>query len=420
MPRLAQSVPKYRKHKASGQAFVELCGQRHYLGPHRSKTSRDEYDRLIGEWLQNGRRSVSTDAKPRGLLVVELIGIYLNFAKSYYRKGGELTSEYAAILHAVRPLKQLYGRKWVTEFGPIALQTVTARMVASGWARPTVNRQVGRIKRLFKWGVSQELIPASIYQALSTVSGLRKGRTEARETDPVLPVDDEVVDSTLPHLSDVVADMVRFQRLTGCRPEEVCGIRPSDVDATYDIWQYRPQSHKTEHHNRGRVILIGPQAQAVLLKYLARDCQMYCFRPMDSEAKRRAASYIARTTPLSCGNRPGTNRKLEPMRSAGERYKVDAYRRAIARACDTAWPHPKFSETPKTKLSDEQLAELKKWQSDHRWSPNQLRHTAATEIRRQFGLEAAQVILGHSKADVTQLYAERDLAKGIEIVRRIG
>ncbi len=197
MPRLAQSVPKYRKHKASGQAFVELNGRRHYLGPHGSRTSRDEYDRLIGEWLQNGRTMKPPDAESGSLLVVELIAGYLNFAKSYYRKNGRLTSEYAAILHAVLPLKQLYGRKRVNEFGPIALQTVMARMVANGWARTTVNRQTGRIKRMFKWGVSQEIIPASIYHALSTVSGLRKGRTEARETDPVLPVADEVVDATL-------------------------------------------------------------------------------------------------------------------------------------------------------------------------------------------------------------------------------
>ena len=54
------------------------------------------------------------------------------------------------------------------------------------------------------------------------------------------------------------------------------------------------------------------------------------------------------------------------------------------------------------------------------WHPNQLRHTAATIIRRDYGLEAAQVILGHSKADVTQIYAERDAAKAIEVVRKIG
>src|SRR4051812_31110634 len=134
MPRLAQSVPKYRKHKASGQAFVELNGRRHYLGPHGSKTSRDEYDRRIGEWLQNGRATKPVNGESGSLLVVELIAAYLNFAKCYYRKDGRLTSEYTAVLHAMSPLKQLYGRKPVSEFGPIALQTVTAQMVANGWA----------------------------------------------------------------------------------------------------------------------------------------------------------------------------------------------------------------------------------------------------------------------------------------------
>ena len=61
-----------------------------------------------------------------------------------------------------------------------------------------------------------------------------------------------------------------------------------------------------------------------------------------------------------------------------------------------------------------------RWQSEHHWSPNQLRHTAATEIRREFGLEAAQVIRGHSQANVTQVYAERDNAKGVEVAKRIG
>ena len=55
-----------------------------------------------------------------------------------------------------------------------------------------------------------------------------------------------------------------------------------------------------------------------------------------------------------------------------------------------------------------------------KWSPNRLRHTAATEIRRTFGLEAAQVALGHSQADVTQIYAEKDLTLAAEVARKIG
>ena len=53
-------------------------------------------------------------------------------------------------------------------------------------------------------------------------------------------------------------------------------------------------------------------------------------------------------------------------------------------------------------------------------SPNRLRHAAATEIRKQFGLEAAQVALGHRQADVTQIYAERNLTLAAEVAKKIG
>ena len=60
------------------------------------------------------------------------------------------------------------------------------------------------------------------------------------------------------------------------------------------------------------------------------------------------------------------------------------------------------------------------WRAKHCWSPNQLRHAAASSVRRQFGLEAAQCVLGHAKADVTQVYAERDMALAAEVMGKIG
>jgi site-specific recombinase XerC len=54
------------------------------------------------------------------------------------------------------------------------------------------------------------------------------------------------------------------------------------------------------------------------------------------------------------------------------------------------------------------------------WHPNQLRHLFATEVRKSHGLEAAQVLLGHSRADVTQVYAERNLALGTRIAADLG
>lgn len=58
MPRLTNAVPKYRKHRASGQAIVTITGRDHYLGPHGTKASKAEYDRLVTEWLASGRPSI--------------------------------------------------------------------------------------------------------------------------------------------------------------------------------------------------------------------------------------------------------------------------------------------------------------------------------------------------------------------------
>ena len=418
MPKLTQVLPKYRKHRASGQAVVTLSGRDYYLGPHNTKASRLEYDRLIAEWLANGRNPLGIC--PYEITIVELAARYWKFAKGYYRKRGKVTREAENIHIILRELTDLYGRQLAVEFGPTALKALRNGLVERDLSRRYVNHQIGRVKRMFKWAVSEELIPASAHEALATVTGLRRGRSAARETEPVEPVADEIVDQTLPLLSPVVADMVRFQRLAACRPGEVCALRPCDIDRTCDIWVYQFKEHKTEHHGRQRQIFIGPRAQQVLLRYLARDAKSHCFRPCDSEAKRLAARHANRETPLSCGNRPGTNRTDKPKRQPGERYDSSSYRRAVHYACDKAFPHPELSGIPKSQLTEEQAEELNRWRSAHRWSPNRLRHSAASEIRREFGLEAAQVVLGHAQANISEVYAERDTAKGLAVARQIG
>jgi integrase len=269
------SIPKYRKHRASGQAIVTLSGKMFYLGPHGTKASRLEYDRLVLEWLKCGR---CFPQQEDDLTVVEVLAAYKRHAQEYYRKNGKPTREVGCIVEASQHVTPLYGKTPATDFGPLALQVVQQRMIEAGLCRTFINKQIGRIKRAFKWAVSQELISGENLPALLAVSGLRKGRTVARETLPIEPVDDAIVNATLEELPLIVADMVRFQRLTGCRPEEVCMIRPCDVDISGDVWAYRPQSHKTEHHERGRVIFIGPR----LKTFCGRTC---C-------AKRRATAFL--------------------------------------------------------------------------------------------------------------------------------
>jgi hypothetical protein len=91
MPRLSRSVPQYRKHKASGQAFVELSGKRIYLGPFGTKVSKAEYDRLTGEWLQNGRKLSIEVPEIAETTIAKLLVAFLKWAQNYYRKNGEPT-----------------------------------------------------------------------------------------------------------------------------------------------------------------------------------------------------------------------------------------------------------------------------------------------------------------------------------------
>ena len=90
MPKLNSSLPKYRLHRASGQAVVTLYGKDIYLGPWRSKASKLEYDRLIREWVAAGRPTRQV-AGTNDITVVELAAAYLDFAKGYFRKNGKPT-----------------------------------------------------------------------------------------------------------------------------------------------------------------------------------------------------------------------------------------------------------------------------------------------------------------------------------------
>jgi integrase len=406
-------VPSYRLHKGSGQAIVTLDGRDFYLGKYRTRQSRQAYDRLIAEWTAGGRR---LPVSPKdGLTVLGLCAHYKRWAKRYYIKNGRTTKSYDYVVMVMRFLGgSPYESTQAKDFGPLALKSLQALMVSEGRSRDHVNRHTATIKRAFKWGVSEQLLPPSTFHALQTVPGLRRGRTTARESEPVLPVDDAIVEATLPHLPPVVADMVRLQRLTGARPAEVCIIRPCDVDVAGEVWVYRPAEHKTEHHGRDRVIFIGPKAQDVLRPYLLRDKAAYCFVPADSERKRREAMHVDRKTPLSCGNRPGTNRKRRPQRKAGDCYSACSYRKAITRAANAA-NRKALEEAREAGIKIEATERL----VPH-WAPNQLRHAAATEIRKRFGLEAAGTVLGHAKADVTQIYAERDLSKAEAIMAEVG
>lgn len=187
-------APKYRHHKATGQAVVVIRGKYFYLGKHGSSSSREAYRRLVAEYMQTG--TTPTQTSQDTITVVEVLAAYLKFARTYYRKNGKTTDELTAIKRAIGVVQELYGRKPACEFGPLALKTVQASMIDRGWCRNQINKHIDRVRRVFKWAVSEEIIPSSVHESLRTVSGLRRGRTKAKEGKPVRPIADCVVDAT--------------------------------------------------------------------------------------------------------------------------------------------------------------------------------------------------------------------------------
>jgi len=424
--------PSYRKH-SSGQAVVTLPlgdGKRKdiLLGPHGSPESHAEYRRVLGEWEANDHHVPDAAAAAASDITMnELMVRYLDYAERYYLKDGAPTSEQATIRHALRFTKDLYGHTLAREFGPLALKAVREAMVKHpvvrrfkeknpatgkavwrekvlrrGLARRFINKQIGRIKRMFAWAVEEELLPVTLHQALLRVKGLKRGKDGAREKARIKPVPDAWVEAVLPLVPPSVRTMIEVQRLCGCRPQDVVQLRAIDIDMTGTVWEYRPPRYKTEHHNeddnpdRERIVFIGPKAQALLKPFLTLNVTDYLFSPKRSEEARNADRREGRQSPRwpSHARHQESRRAKRPRAALRERYDVGSYRRAIRRACEKAGIPV--------------------------WCPLQLRHSRGTEIRKRFGLEASQAVLGHSELGVTQVYAEVDRETARRVMGEIG
>jgi integrase len=406
-------VPTLCLHRASGRAVVRLSGTDHYCGVYGTAEAQAEYDRLTAEWLTNGRRPlveavaappadtpfvVQAEADSR-LTVSELILKFWSQVEVHYRKPyGTPTTEQDNFKLSLRLLRQMFGLTPAADFGPKRLKEVRDEMVRQGWCRTLINQRVGRITRMFKWAVSEELLAAPVHQALATIAGLQRGRCGAREAKPVKPVADDHVAAVLGFVTAPVRGLIEFQRYTGCRPTEACLVWPCDIDRSAPTWLYRPHHHKTAHKGKDRVIPVGPKAQAALQPFLDGAGHFdYLFSPRQAMAALRARQRAARKTKVQPSQQ--ARAKAAPKKRPGRRYTAWSYASAVARGVQAA----RRAGVP----------------VEH-WHPNQLRHAHATMVRKHFGLEAAQVTLGHSKADITQLYAERNLELAERVAREVG
>jgi len=404
-PNKTKQAPSYRRQKRKGRpdlAFVLLAGQRHYLGEHGSPESREQYVRLIREWQCNGGFVRSSAAE---ITVSEIIARWMSYAQESYQ-----TREPANFRTVLKVIANLYGRILAREFGPVELEIVRETLIDKGLSRSYINSQIDRARRVFRWSLSKNLITAEQMTSLDALPGLRFGRSKARETDPVRPVADEVINKTVAVMTPTQAAMVRLQRLTGMRSGELVIMRTVDLNMSSDVWVYRPATHKTQYRGFDRQVYIGPKGQLVLKPYIRHDVTAYIFSPIQAEKEREQLRHESRITPMSCGNKPGSNRKRKPLQAPGKRYSPNGYAQAVKYACRRAFPAPKGLNSD----------EVRAWNKRHQWTPHQVRHAYATAIRKSHGLESAQVLLGHRAANVTQLYAEVDRDRAVSVAAKVG
>lgn len=406
-----QRPPAYRHRSIRGRdvAYVRLFDQDtrkirdYWLGEFGSAESREKFARILAEWESRGRRLSRAQidrSSAHGPTVSQVCHAFREEVVPRYVPG-----EQRAFEMAIRLLRRMFGETPAASFGPNALRLVRQSMLIAdqggrrpriAWSRSTTNHMVGRIRMIFKWAASREFLPVTVYQSLRTLEPLRRGCTDVREGRRVLPADLNHVVAVRKAVAPPVAAMINLQLLTGMRSGEVCRIRPCDINMSGKVWSYEPREHKTSYHGKQRTIYLGPKAQEIIKRFLAgKATDSFIFSPCEAVDWHRTSRHAARKTPLSSGNRPGTNCKTEPTRSPGAGYDTASYRRAIDYGCAKAGvPH---------------------------WHPHQLRHNYATDIRKKYGLEAAQILLGHSSALVTEaVYAERDMEKAQQIAQVIG
>lgn len=328
-------------------------------------------------WESRTRPIGTTTLRQR--TVEEICAAYCEHAQTYYRRAdGEQTSEVSLARLALRVLRDMFGNEVPSGLSHADMLRVRDVMMQSGeLSRTTVNAYMARIRRMWTWALDAALVSAAVKAELTQVQPLKPNRTQLREPVPVMPVPDADIEKTKAAMPRNVADMVAVHRLTGMRPEEICAMRWEFIDTTAAPWVYRPPFHKTQWRGMTRAVLIGPRARKILKKYRDDDFGGYPFAP---------ARVMAAPPPK------GIHTHL-PIRRETAHWNTDTYTFAVRSACVNA-------KVPE-------------------WTPNRLRHSFATEVRKKYGIRTAGALLGHSNGSrITDGYSRE--AAVDELVRECG
>ena len=392
MPKLKNRPPKMGK--MGNYAVVHYQGGKIVLGKWGSDEAKQAYGRFITE-LQNNPlpnvaviRSGSRPPESREGLISELATVYLAHIKA-----SDVDPTHYGHMKVVLQdfLLPLYAGFPTNSFSPKCLKAVRSNMVASKrFCRNLINDYTRRIVAMFHHGIEEELVSPLTVDAIRAVKPLKKGAAGTFDHPPREGVPDNVIYRTLLFLTQTVAAMVQLQWLLGFRPSEVCKMRVGEIDCVSDpdCWIYT-MAHKTSSCIGDRKIYLSTPMKKLIAPYLTgKKPEDYVFTPAQSERERHQRLRSERKTPVQPSQIERAKRRAaNPGITFAACFDKTSYRKSILYAIDRA----------NTMLPADQ-------QIPH-WTPYQIRHSTATRMELEEGLDEAQAVLGHTSADMTKRYA---------------
>ncbi len=306
-----------------------------------SASTRDVAESAAWRLWECALRSANATGGAPAFTVNDVCDRWTAYAATYYAGSKEAVD----CVRGLRLFRGMFGNRPVEGMTHPDMIEYRNALVAKGYVRTTVNKYLGYAKRMFAWALDERIVSAQLKAECTAIAPLKPRRGNVKESTPITAVSDADVKATCAELSPSLADMVRVHRLCGARPAEICQLAWPMIEKRKKVWVARLGKHKNAHRNRPRVLVFGPKAQAILARHPGDG---YVFSPQQAIAERSP----------DCGRR------------VGEKWKVEAYNRAVSRAAKRA--------------------------GVAHWHPNQLRHTCATEVRRRFGISAAGAVLGHT------------------------
>ena len=352
MSRPRSSIPRLCRN-SKGYRFAKTAdGCQHWFGHESDPASRQKYAAFLTEQQQSPAGVQALP--PKTCSVNEVCLAFLTkYATRYRRPDGNPSAEVDCFKSAIRILKPLFGETPAAEFGPVRLRVVRDAMIAAQWSRNFINKQIRRVRMMFRFAVSLELIPASILAALDSFSALSEGETSAPDHAPRAAVSEASLNAVRLVLTAYHRDICDLLMLTGARPGEVMSLTGAMIERTGDVWRANLRHHKTAKRGKSRILYFNISAQAILMRHGKADPQA----------------------------------RLFPTRR-------DSLSRAFQRACKRAKVEP--------------------------FVPHALRHTVATLVTDDQGLDAAQQLLGHSTAAMTRQYSKASEKLAVKAAKSLG